>query len=653
MTEGTGAIIDLKALIDQLPIAVCFCEAPSGLIRLYNRRAAELWGREPAPGEQRYSGAVRLFRTDGSHLPHAETPMAEVLLFGGERNEDIVIERPDGLRVAARENVTAVCDSKGRIVGAVNTFQEVTERRKYEDDAARLAAIIQSADDAIISKTLEGRITSWNRAAEAMFGYTEAEALGKSITIIIPPERLSEEEVIIDRLRRGEVIEHFETERVAKDGRRVHISLTISPIKDRHGRILGASKVARDITDRRRLEREREDLLARERDARADAEAASRTKDEMLAMLSHELRDPLGVIGTSVRVLATTKQDATSARVQAIISRQVDHLARLASDLLEVGRATAGKIALDRRPLDLAEVTGGVVSAWRASGRLSRHRVTLQAVPVWVEADETRLEQVVANLLGNALKFTPENGAVSVSVRADAGTAVLEVQDTGIGISAELIGRIFDLFAQGTQVADRTHGGLGIGLTLVRRLVEQHGGAVIAQSAGLGRGSVFTVRLPAIEPPSPAPESPRQAVAPRRVLIVEDNDDAREMMRFALELEGHTVFTASDGSAGIALAVSESPDIAFIDIGLPGFDGYEVARRLRAATGKALTLVALSGYGAANDRERGEHAGFDIHLVKPVEPTRLADVIAASPRQPDRTHSSADGSGQPSPEEHM
>jgi PAS domain S-box-containing protein len=242
MTEGTIGIIESTTLIAQLPIAVYVCEAPSGLVRLYNQRAVELWGREPTLGEQRYCGAIRLFRPDGTHLPHAETPMAEVLLFGGERNDDVVIERPDGSRVVVRVNITALRDPEGRIVGAVNAFQDVTERKKFEDDAARLAAIIVSADDAIISKSLDGRIMSWNRAAEALFGYTEAEVLGKSITIIIPPERLHEEEVIISRLRRGEAIEHFETERIGKDGRNIQVSLTVSPIRDRRGRIIGASK---------------------------------------------------------------------------------------------------------------------------------------------------------------------------------------------------------------------------------------------------------------------------------------------------------------------------------------------------------------------------------------------------------------------------
>jgi CheY-like chemotaxis protein len=329
------------------------------------------------------------------------------------------------------------------------------------------------------------------------------------------------------------------------------------------------------------------------------------------------------------------KPHPTAARAHAGIDRQVAHLARLVDDLLDVGRVTAGKIVLDRRPLDLAAVAAGVVSAWRASGRLGRHRVTAQADTVWVDADETRLEQIVTNLLDNALKFTPEEGAVTVRVRADGRDAVLEVQDTGAGMSAELIGAAFDLFVQGAQAPDRRQGGLGIGLTLVRHLVERHGGTVVAESAGPGRGSVLTVRLPAIPAPSrPVAGAPaRRAGAARRVLIVEDNDDAREMMRLALELEGQTVLEAADGPRAIALAASAAPDVAFIDIGLPGLDGYEVGRRIRASAGRGIILVALTGYGTAEDRGRAEEAGFDLHLVKPVDAPRLIEVIATSQRR--------------------
>ena len=283
------------------------------------------------------------------------------------------------------------------------------------------------------------------------------------------------------------------------------------------------------------------------------------------------------------------------------------HVVRLVDDLLDVGRVTAGKIVLQRRPLDLAEVVAGVVNAWRVAGRFDHHDVSIEAAPVWVEGDETRLEQVVVNLLGNALKFTPANGAVTVRVGIDGREALLEVQDAGIGMAPDLIDHVFDLFAQGTQNADRPIGGLGIGLTLVRHLVERHGGTVTARSLGPGHGSLFSVRLPAIPDQVThvveAKDVPR-AVVSRRILLIEDNDDSREMLRILLEDAGHVVLLAADGEEGVALAASAAPDIALIDIGLPRLDGYEVARRIRAAGGSRIALVALTGYGAAEDLPR-------------------------------------------------
>jgi len=420
---------DLKTLISQLPIALYLCESPSGFIRLYNRRAVDLWGQEPVLGEQKYSGALRLFRTDGSLLPHAETPMAEVVLFGGERNEDMVIERPDGSRIVVRANITALRDQEGRLVGAITAFDNVSDRKLIEDDAARLAAIVVGADEPIISKTLDGHIVSWNRAAEAMFGYSEAEVIGKSITIIVPPERLAEEEMILGRIRRGEGISHFETERVAKDGQRILVVLTMSPITDRHGRIIGASTMARDIREQKRLQREREGLLFRERVARAQAEAANRAKDEFLAMLAHELRNPVGVIVNALAVLDASRSDAAertpqAARARALIRNQTQHLARLLDDLLDVARITAGRIELERELVDLREIIQTALDAERHQIERKQLQVTrsLGEGTVRVNGDPIRLQQVIGNLLSNAWKYTPANGSISIALTREAST---------------------------------------------------------------------------------------------------------------------------------------------------------------------------------------------------------------------------------------
>jgi signal transduction histidine kinase/ActR/RegA family two-component response regulator len=368
-----------------------------------------------------------------------------------------------------------------------------------------------------------------------------------------------------------------------------------------------------------------------------DTERANRAKDEFLAMLGHELRNPLGAIATAASVLhEVATPDVRVVRAHAVIERQVRHLSRLVDDLLDVGRVTTGKIVLARRPVNLGTAVADLVRAWRGAGRLDRHHVTDEPTEAWVDADDTRLEQIVANLLGNALKYTPAGGAIAVRVALESGHAILRVEDSGIGIAPHLIGRVFDLFVQGDTSLDRAQAGLGIGLTLVRRLVEMHGGTVVASSAGAGRGSTFTVGLPSIPAPGSLAESSRRPEhdGARRVLVVEDSDDAREMLKILLERRGHAVHTAADGAEGLDLAIALAPEIAVIDLGLPGLDGFEVARRLRATeVGQSMTLIALTGYGQADDRRRAEEAGFDIHLVKPVDAATLEELIVSAGAQ--------------------
>jgi signal transduction histidine kinase len=412
-----------------------------------------------------------------------------------------------------------------------------------------------------------------------------------------------------------------------KDGSLVDISLTVSPVKDSQGRVIGASKIARDISARKRVERERAAMYE-------EAEQANRAKDEFLAMLGHELRNPLGAISSAVRLLGpveTVSERAALARD--VIARQTRHLARLVDDLLDVARVMTGKVLLERQPLELAEVVTRHVTSLRATGKMQEHVVNLETAPVWIDADVIRIEQIVSNLVSNALKYTPAGGTITIRVGRDDGFAVLTVEDTGVGIAPHLLSRVFDLFVQGERRADRTQGGLGIGLTLVRRLVELHGGTVEAFSEGPDRGSRFTVRVRAITAPRNTAEAARRpagwSVASRRILVIEDNADARAMLRHLLEIAGHEVHEAADGRQGLDMALSLQPDVALIDLGLPGLDGYEIARRLRAADERrSILLVAVTGYGSPEDRERSLMAGFDVHLVKPVDPDMLAGVVA-------------------------
>jgi signal transduction histidine kinase len=364
-----------------------------------------------------------------------------------------------------------------------------------------------------------------------------------------------------------------------------------------------------------------------------EMQRANQAKDEFLAMLGHELRNPLNAIGSAASLLGVSPgRPEMAERARTVIHRQVQHLARLVEDLLDVSRVTSGKVVLVRQPTDLAEVATSTMAGWRSSARFARHQVTLEASPAWVDADPTRLEQVLGNLLSNALKYTPAGGAITVRVRSDGDTAILEVEDTGAGIPAELLPKVFELFVQGERTLDRAQGGLGIGLTLTRALVEMHGGTVDARSEGAGRGATFTIRLPRI----PAPASTASAGAPaavprvaRRILLIEDNADAREMLRAQLADDGHEVHAAVDGPSGLEMAEAVQPDVVLIDIGLPGLDGYDVARRIRARPwGKTKLLVALTGYGQAEDRRRALEAGCDLHVTKPVFPERLAEIIA-------------------------
>jgi PAS domain S-box-containing protein len=538
---------------------------------------------------------------------------------------DTVRRRKDGSPISIALSLSPIRDARGHVSGASAIARDIGEEQRLDEARARLAAIVDSSDDAIVSKTLEGVILSWNRAAERLFGYTAAEAVGQTIYIIIPPERRAEEEMVLGRLRTGDMVDHFETVRRRKDGTLVEVSLTVSPVRDSRGRVIGASKIARDITQRKRVERERAAMFE-------EAQQANRAKDEFLAMLGHELRNPLGAISSAIRLLEPVDHvSERAALAREVIARQTRHLARLVDDLLDVARVMTGKVLLERQPLDLAEAVTRHVNSVRATGKMQDHVVTVEARTVWVDADAIRIEQIVGNLVSNALKYTPAGGRVTIRVGPDDGDAMLSIEDTGVGMTPHLLARVFDLFVQGERRLDRNQGGLGIGLTLVKRLVELHGGTVEASSAGPDRGSRFTVRMRAIAARS-SHESRRSQgwdVAARRILIVEDNADARAMLRHLLETAGHEVHEAAEGRQGLQMALSLRPDVALIDLGLPGLDGYEIARQLRAVDDRRhILLVAVTGYGSPEDRERSLLAGFDVHLVKPVDPDMLAGVLA-------------------------
>jgi PAS domain S-box-containing protein len=809
-----------------------------------------------------------------------------------------VLLRKQRGELAIDDSTAPIRDEHGRVSGCVLVFRDVTAQRRDAEKQANelmsarvLASIVTSSDDAIFSKSLDGIIRSWNDAAERIFGFTAAEAVGRHISLVLPPDSIADEDRIIAALQAGRRIDHFETERLRKDGRRILVSLTLSPIKDDDGNIVGASGVVRDVTRQRRAEERERQLLAEaaaanakfhaffeqgallaaimeldgtilganrlssegcgyareqivgkpfweapwwagspelvqqiksasvqaiqgttfraevpffladgsERIAdvtilpikdekgqvlfvaptgiditerkRAEADRqrfvtlveastdfigisdlqgkpsfinraglemvglddleqarrmpvpsfffpedqariteeflpsvlarghgeieirfrhsktgaarwmaykvvtlpdpagrpiafatvsqdvterkqladdlralaahlseANRRKNEFLAMLAHELRNPLAPISNAVRALNIGRTDDKLVRAMlAMLERQVGQLARLVDDLLDLNRVTRGKITLRRQSVELVPIVDQAVEAVRALYGSMNHEltVTLPTEPVYLTADPARLAQVIGNLLNNACKFTDPGGHITLTVLHEGAQAVIRVRDSGIGIAREQLPHLFEMFTQAGTALDRTREGLGIGLTLVKALVQMHGGTVEARSEGLGRGSEFEVRLPARAATSalipPVAESEPEMV-PHRILIVDDSPDGADSLATLLEEVGHETHKAHDGIEAIAAAERVHPDAVLLDIGLPKLNGYEVCRRIREQPwGKKLMIVALTGWGQDEDRQRSQEAGFDMHLVKPVDHELLIRLLASLP----------------------
>ena len=495
------------------------------------------------------------------------------------------------------------------------------------DTAALLAAIVESSDDAIISKTLDGTVTSWNAAAQRLFGYAADEAVGKAVTLILPPDRLDEEAAILERLRRGERVEHYQTVRVAKDGCRVDVSLTISPVKDAAGRIVGASTIARDITEQKRAQQEL-------RDAKEAAQSASRAKDHFLAVLSHELRTPLTPVLAAATFMQADARLAPDQREQlGMIRRNVELQARIIDDLLDLTKISRNKVAFHNEVLDAHAAVRNALDAVRgaAADKQLDVSVELAAARHHVWGDPARVQQILGNLLCNAVKFTPPGGRVGVRASNDGqDRLVVEVSDTGVGIDADVLPKVFNAFEQGEQTVTRQFGGLGLGLTISKALVDMHHGTLSASSKGKGRGATFTLCLNTVPTPHvEQPQRPAPGKAPRlagvRVLLVEDHQDTLHVMGRLLRSLGCAVETATSVRSAVALAERASFDLLISDMGLPDGSGLEVMRRM---TGKGpVRGIALTGLGTEEDVRQSREAGFETHLTKPVDFQTLEAVV--------------------------
>lgn len=699
---------------------------------------------------------------ENTRLP-VENPATRALRQGvvvGLANHTILIKK-DGTECPIDDSAAPIRNEEGHVSGCVLIFRDVTAQRLIERErisqlhtAQLLASIVESSNDAIIGKTLDGIIQSWNAAAEQLFGYTAEQTVGQHISLVIPPERLSEEDQIIASLREGKRIEHYETERVRSDGQRITVSLTISPIKDESGNVVGASKIARDVTTQKRAESDRQmfvtlvenstdfigicdlegvpffvnraglemvglsdieearqtpvqefffpedqakimneffptvlnnghgeieirfrhfktgeprwmaykvlaltdaanqpiafatvsqDVTERRQFAddlrrlAADLSDADRRKNEFLATLAHELRNPLAPMSNMLEVVKRADGDgAVLKRAHETLERQLAQMIRLVDDLLDLNRITHDRLELRRSEVELSSVIQQAVEVARPLVDSAGHHliVDLPDEPIWLNADRARLAQLFGNLLNNSCKYTRPAGTISVRAERVGDDVEVTVKDNGAGIPQDKLDSIFDMFMQVDRTSKRSQGGLGIGLTLVKRLAEMHGGSIEARSAGEGQGSEFIVRLPVLGRDEVAaqhgPDVASEVQPQRRVLIVDDNRDSADSLAMLMQITGNKTYMAHDGVEAVEAIEKYRPEVVLLDIGLPGMDGHEVCRRVREQPwGKDIVVIALTGWGQEDDRRKSEEAGFDGHLVKPVDYDKLLELLAS------------------------
>lgn len=509
-----------------------------------------------------------------------------------------------------------------------------------------LAAIIDSSDDAIVSKNLNSIVTSWNQGAQRIFGYTSDEIVGESIARLFPPDRLTEETEILRRIQQGERVEHFETVRVRKDGTHIDVSLTISPIRLPDGRIVGASKIARDITGQKKAERE---LV----EAHAQLKRVNQLKSEFVATLSHELRTPLNAIVGWIQLLKESSTPEEVAEGIAVIERNVKTQARLIEDLLDMSRIESGKMSLDVQKLDLVDVVEAAIQTVKPSAEAKGQRLTsaFSSVDGVVMGDKNRLQQIIWNLLTNAVKFTPKGGRVHVVVERVNSHVEISVTDSGKGIAQEHQDLIFERFRQVDSSTTRRQGGLGIGLSIAKHLAELHGGTLKVSSPGAEQGSTFSLHLPLLAShPSMARDlaEERNAAVDEaaaegdlsgiRVVAIDDEHDSLDIVVRILTRAGAVVRSANSVPEALTLVTDFTPHVVLSDIGMPEYDGYEFITKLRALPGgRRIPAVALTALARTEDRTRALRAGFQMHVAKPVDSQELVAVVqnlAALQRHP-------------------
>lgn len=605
----------------------------AGTITFVNPMAEALTGWPSADAVGRPLAEVFRIVEEATREP-ATDPVERALATGhvvGLANHTVLIAR-DGTERPIDDSAAPLRDAPGgRIVGAVLTFHDVATRRHSEqelnDSLALLRGVIDGTPDPIFVKDREGRYRLANRATAEAIGRRPDELIGHTDVELLPAA-VAAPLTAVDRRVAESGVGEVATEAVPNArGVRVYQS-NKTPWRDAAGRVVGIIGVARDVTEQHRQEEE--------------LRAADRRKDEFLAVLAHELRNPLAPLRHNLEILRVSTDPALCEEARSVMGRQVNQLTRLVDDLLDVSRIGRGKVTLRRERMDVAAAARAAVEAVRPALVAAGHELTVElpSLATYVEADPTRLTQVLTNLLQNAIKYSPPGGRIRLSATRDGNEAVLRVRDAGVGIPAEMLERVFEPFAQVGDSLERSQGGLGIGLTLVRSLVELHGGKVAAYSDGPNRGSEFVVRLPLrAEERAEAKDNPGTAAVPapstagRRVVVADDNTDAARSLATLLRLMGHAVREANDGPSALAACVEFDPELVLLDLGMPGMSGYEVARALRGRSSTAgAVLAALTGWGADEDRRRTREAGFDHHLTKPADPEAIRALLAELPR---------------------
>jgi PAS domain S-box-containing protein len=625
--RGEEAVSQQARLIELSFEPIFMWDWDVGIIE-WNRGCEQLYGFSRAEARGKVSHQLL-----GTRFPKSLAEFEEEILAKGEWTGELRHFSRDGDKVIVESRHQLIHWNGRRLV--LETNRDITDRKRSEEamrvSETRFRAIFENAATGIAITDWQGRFLQCNPAYCKLIGYTEEELGQINFSDLIHPDDRAENLAEIRRLRDKE-LSCFEIENryVRKDGEAVWVRKFVSLLHDQEDQPPHIMALATDVTERRHME--------------AALLEADRRKDQFLAMLAHELRNPLASIRNAVSVLQKLNDDDAAAKDRArllitIVERQVDHLIRLVDDLLDVARIATGKIELRKQLVDLSDIMRQAIETSQPAINAGQHMVTISLAdqPLTVDGDPVRLTQVFANLLNNSAKYTPPEGRIEISTKRDGDEAVVSIRDNGIGIRAEMLPRVFDLFYQASRTKAREQGGMGIGLALARSLVEMHGGQVEARSGGPGRGSEFVVRLPLAAAPSQDERIEGEAtvasvLASHRVLVVDDDRDVADSLVMLLQLMSADVRVAYNGETALATVAEFKPDLALVDIGMSGMDGYETARRIRLLPeGKDLVLVALSGWGRDDDRRRAMEVGFDHHFVKPMEIDALENLLASAP----------------------